>query len=118
MTGKMINANGIPIIMPNDITNDTIDFYISYNDRDKHIYGDVTTALVSYNPTKFLILYGNHTEQYNKIIENGGNYENCVQYFRDNKSLKAKYSENWNEIIIFKDGKLFVTKDDRLKLDI
>lgn len=113
MTGELINAGGIPLVTPNTITAQNTDFYISYNDRDRHIYGDVTTALVSENPIKFLILNGNHTEQYAKIISNGGDYEDCVQYFRENESLKAKYSENWDEVLIIRDGTLVAVKDER-----
>lgn len=113
MTGELINAGGIPLVTPNTITAQNTDFYISYNDRDRHIYGDVTTALVSEKPVKFLILKGNHTEQYEQILSKGGSYDDCVQYFRDNESLKAKYSENWDEVMVFQDGKLVTIKDER-----
>lgn len=113
MTGKMIRANGIPILIPNDITDDTVVFHISYNERDKHIHGDVTTALVSNNPVKFLVLCGDHTKQYKKIISRGGDYNDCVQYFKGNESLKAKYSENWDEMTVFEGGNLKVIKDSK-----
>lgn len=113
MTGQTINAGGVPIMTSNTITNQAPDFYISYNDRDSTIYGSDTTALVSENPIKFLILNGNHTEQYGKIITRGGTYDDCVQYFRDNENLKSKYSENWDELLVFEGNRLVVVKDER-----
>ena len=114
MTGKILNCNGIPIVIPNDITYETTDFYISYNDRDTHIYGDVTTALVvtkkGQSPT-FLILNGNHCEEYKKIIANAGGYIACLDYFKNHHNQQSKYSENWNERLIYKDGKLIIIKE-------
>ena len=114
-TGKIINAGGVPLRVPNDITDSKKDFYISYNNRDIGIYGDVTTALVLQTTeyTKFLILNGDHRQQYNEIISNGGNYEECLLYFRDNESLKSKLSENWDEKTTFINGKFITVKDDR-----
>ena len=100
-------------MMPNTITNQAPDFYISYNDRDHDIYGSDTTALVSENPIKFLILNGNHTKQYDEIIARGGTYYDCVQYFRDNENLKSKYSENWDELLVFDGNRLVAVKDER-----
>lgn len=118
MTGKMMNFDGIPLFVPNDVTAQTNDFYISYNDRDKALYGDVTTALVSNDPVKFLILNGNHTKEYNEIIVAGGGYNGCLEYFKMNLDKKAKFSENWDEIFIFDENGVFrAVKDSRYVAD-
>ena len=115
MTGRVEFFDGIPISIPNDIINTKDDFYISYNNRDSHIYGCDTTALVLESPrTRFLILNGNHTEEYNEIINNGGSYKSCVEYFNQNVDLKSKFSENSDEFLIFKDGKLTKVKESEL----
>lgn len=110
MTGRTINVDGIPIFVPNDIVNVTKDFYISYNSRSIGDYGCATTALVSNEPVRFLILNGDHTKQYDQIIADGGGYSGCVEYFRNNQHLKAKHSENWDEMMVFENGKLKVVK--------
>jgi len=92
MSGKMVNIDGIPIHVPNDIVNETPEFYISFNECTRD-YGSITTALVLQDNTKFLILNGNHTENYNEIISNGGTYTDCVKYYRDNIQFKSKFSE-------------------------
>ena len=114
MTGQMKNFDGIPILEPkNDITSSKDNFYISYNNRDTQIYGCDTTALVLESPiaTRFLILNGNHTKEYNEIINDVGSYENCVEYFNQNMNLKSKFSENSDEFLILKDGKLVKVKE-------
>ncbi len=113
MTGQMKNFNGIPVFVPNDITGSKDNFYVSYNNRDNYHYGCDTTALVLESPisTRFLILNGNHTKEYNEIINNGGSYKDCVKYFEQNISLKNKFSENSDEWLIFKDGKLIKIKE-------
>lgn len=101
ITGRMMNCGGFPIFIPNDITNKQDDFYISFNTVDKHIYGDITTALVHEFPKgeieKFYILNGNHVEQYNKIINDGGGIKECLEYFKSNENLISKYSERIKE---------------------
>ena len=93
MSGKTVNYNGVPLYTPNDVV-ESKGFYISYNDRDKRIYGDVTTALVDNDMTKFLILNGNHVNEYNKIIANNGKYEDCIKYFLENSNLiNEKFSD-------------------------
>ena len=94
ISGKIMNFNGIPCNVPNDITSENKDFYISYNSRDVEIYGTDTTALVNKDMTKFLILNGNHSKQYNDIIKNNGSYNDCINYFLDNFILKNKKSDN------------------------
>ena len=71
MTIKIFN--GIPVTIPNKITTETTDYYISYNNRDIGIYGCDTTALVLTKPDtpeKFLILNGNHVNAYEIIKDN------------------------------------------------
>lgn len=67
-------------------------FYVSYNNYDKHLYGDVTTALVLGQMQKFFILTGNHTKQYNKLIQYG--FEKCLDYYKENIHLSHKYSDS------------------------
>jgi len=106
-TGRIENFNGIPLNIPNDIISEQKTFYISYisyNNRDHITYGSDTTALVREKkgkPTKFLILNGDHSEAYNKIITNGGGYKECVMYFENNIQDKNKHSENADEQIKF-----------------
>lgn len=115
MTGQMTNCGGIPLLMPNDVTYQEKDFYISYNDRDISSYGDITTALVLEKQgslTKFLILNGNHTKAYKDIIASGGGYPACVEYFKSNLDKQNKFSENWDETtVIDSQGFLYVVKD-------
>lgn len=94
ISGKIMNFNGIPLSVPNDITSKNKNFYISYNSKDITIYGNDTTALVDNDMTKFLILNGNHSKNYNLILENNGNYNDCMKYFLSNLDKKNKYSDN------------------------
>lgn len=115
MTGKMMNCGGVPVFIANDVTIKTPEFYVSYNDRDVIVYGDVTTALVlieKENPVKFLILNGNHIKAYNEIIAKGGGYADCLAYFKSNVDKQSKYSENWDEkTVVEEDGSMHVVKD-------
>lgn len=110
MTGRTEWYKGIPIFIPND-TFDLIDdgCYVSYNSHSAY-YGCDTTALVrmdGINPTKFLILNGNHAKEYYTL----GNYAECVEYFKCHLEQQNKYSENWDEEIITRsDGSLYVRK--------
>lgn len=109
-TGRIENYNGIPVFNPNDTFN-LIDYgcYVSYNSHTSD-YGCDTTALVrmdGVNPTKFLILNGNHVNEYLKLK----NYDNCVEYFKSNLDKQNKLSENWDEeIITNEDGSIYVKK--------
>lgn len=109
-TGRIEIFNGISIHIPNDTFNLKDEgCYVSYNSHTRH-YGCDTTALVredGVNPTKFLILNGNHMKEYLEL----GNYQDCVEYFKNHSEQQNKYSENWDEeIIIDLDGKLHVRK--------
>lgn len=113
LTGRWVTYHGIPILEPND----TFDLpekgcYVSYNNRSIRDYGSDTTALVRMDgvqPTKFLILNGNHKMEYYVL----GNYEACVAYFKQHLDQQNKNSENWDEeIITSPDGTLYVKKID------
>jgi hypothetical protein len=81
-------VSGVPVNFPNTVY-DGEGFYISYNDRDRRIYGDVTTALV-YN-SSFYILNGDHREGYGPLM--AGGIDQCLDYFTKNIYLKNEYSE-------------------------
>lgn len=96
------NFNGIPIINYNaivgingtkiEVDGETYDgFYVSYNDHDVSIYGDVTTAVVIGQMQKFYILNGNHSEAYAKLINEG--FDKCMEYFKKNIHQINKYSD-------------------------
>lgn len=113
LTGRWVIFNGIPLLEPND----TFDLpekgcYVSYNNRSIRDYGCDTTALVRMDgvkPTKFLILNGNHKMEYYAL----GNYEACVEYFKQHLAQQNKSSENWDEEIITRaDGTIYVKKID------
>ena len=50
-------------------------------------------------------------EEYKEIVAKGGGYQECLAYFKENLDQKSKYSENWDETVIFKDGSFFAVKD-------
>ena len=105
ITGKTEMFMGTPIFTPNtkyDLEDKGC--YISYNNHDLFVYGCETTALVKDSGetfAKFLILNGNHVEEYKKL----GTYENCVEYFKQHIDQKNKLSENWDEEAYFDDNK-------------
>lgn len=108
--GRIENGGGIPVY----VANDTFDLpekgcYVSYNPRIAD-YGSDTTALVRMDgirPTKFLILNGNHVQEYLAL----GHYDDCVEYFKNHLDQKNKRSENWDEEIITRpDGTIYVQK--------
>lgn len=60
-------------------------YYISYNTRDKLYYGSDTTAIVIGQMQLFLILRGDHTQNYsNKSLAQ------LFQYYKDNIHLSVK----------------------------
>jgi hypothetical protein len=96
------NANGIPFVQYNSMVgqNDSPvelngkvydGFYVSYNNYDRAIYGDVTTALVLGQMQKFYILTGNHCEQYKELINQG--FFKCFDYFKANINQVHRYSD-------------------------
>jgi hypothetical protein len=70
-------------------------FYVSFNDHDVSIYGDVTTALVSLSPdgkwTRFLILNGDHRRAYFDLMPEG--LDAFVGYFESNVDQMSKFSD-------------------------
>ena len=66
-------------------------FYVSYNNYDIAIYGDVTTALVLGQMQKFYILTGNHSKQYKELINQG--FFKCFNYFKSNLNQAYIYSD-------------------------
>lgn len=110
-TGQMKLYKGIPIFIPNDSFDlEDTGCYVSYNNYDIHIYGCDTTALVrmdGINPTKFLILNGNHLKEYFELKT----YDKCVRYFTQHLEQQNKLSENWDEEMIIDDkGNISVQK--------
>lgn len=66
-------------------------FYISYNNYDIEIYGDVTTALVIGQMQKFYILKGDHRKQYAEIIKQG--FYKCLEFYKNNIADSHSYSD-------------------------
>lgn len=95
-------VNGIPIVNYNSIIGERNcevefegrlyeGFYVSYNNHDTNIYGDVTTALVLGQMEKFFILNGNHTKEYEKLIDCG--FSGCMEYFKNHIEQINKLSD-------------------------
>lgn len=101
-TINLNRANGIEFIQYNSVVgenNSLIEFdnkaydgfYVSYNNYDKNIYGDATTALVLGQMQKFYILNGNHCEEYKELINQG--FSKCIEYYKKNIKQSNKYSD-------------------------
>lgn len=80
----------IPTVKPN-VTFDGDSFYVSYNWKDRAIYGDSTTALVKDDMSKFYVLNGNHRGKYITLLDKG--WDACLEYFKANKDQWNKYSD-------------------------
>jgi hypothetical protein len=83
-------------ILPDKVIHANETFYISLNETDIQLYGYVTTALVKQqngNPISFYILNGNHSKEYNEILKKGGNFSECMDYFKKNKTQISKFSD-------------------------
>lgn len=85
---KVVNYKSVPIITYNDVIQKK-DYYISLNQHDLNIYGDITTAIVVGQMEKFYILNGNHVEHYNRLKT----LQDCLQYFKEQKNKINKYSD-------------------------
>lgn len=92
--------NGIPVSVPNKISKDTKDFYVSYNNRDVSLYGSDTTALHINKTSQFLVLNGDHRQGYKNLVT----LEECVQYFYNNID-KANFRSEHKRIFKIVDGK-------------
>jgi len=90
MTRHSDSILGFPVMVPNTVI-DAGDFYISYNDYDTDIYGSDTTALVLGQMEKFLILNGDHREQYSSLLSSG--FVACFNYFKNNVESINKRSD-------------------------
>lgn len=97
MSGRIETWREFPIHIPNSVIEGD-GFYVSYNDVDTHWYGCDTTALVLGEMEHFYILNGDHTKQYQRLIPQG--LESCLEYFKNNKDIMNKYSEE----IVEKEG--------------
>lgn len=73
-------------------------FYISYNPVDVTAYGDVTTALVTDNMAHFLILNGNHVDEYEQCGPQG--LEACMRYFAANAAAMNKHSDPLDAMVV------------------
>ena len=87
---------GMPVGVPNRLTKQTKQFYISYNNYDtgNDMYGCDTTALYINETSQFLILNGKHTDNYNDC----STLQDCINYFYRNIEQANAKSEH---------GKLF-----------
>lgn len=78
----------------NFVPNSTMDgdgFYVSYNDYDTSIYGDVTTALVFGQMQRFYILNGDHRNAYQALMDKG--WDACLAYFKAHADQINRFSE-------------------------
>lgn len=93
--------SGLPITVYNTIPIERLEkvtykgkiydgFCISYNDYDVDIYGSDTTALVLGQMEEFLILNGNHVEEYRKL--SGLPFSEYLNYFRKNEKYMNKFT--------------------------
>lgn len=72
-------------------------FYTSYNSYDRAMYnGYATTALCTDDMCTFLILNGNHIENYRKIASS---WKDCVDYFFRKRNDWARYSTDGNTLL-------------------
>ena len=80
-------------IPPNRVIQKT-GFYISFNNNDVAIFGDVTTAIVIGEQMVFYILLGDHRDAYEKC---GDNLDRCIEYFLTNSDKISEYSDRPGE---------------------
>ncbi len=92
--------NGIPLGIPNRISKENKCFYVSYNNRDISSYGSSTTALYINETAQFLILNGNHTEEYKDL----NTLEEHLKYFYSNID-KVNFRSEHNKLFKIVDGK-------------
>lgn len=85
---SIVGNNGSPVELDGKVYDG---FYVSYNNYDIAIYGDVTTALVLGQMQKFYILTGNHSNQYKELINQG--FFKCLDCFKSNINQAHIYSD-------------------------
>ena len=86
-------------LLKNEVIENTIElegktyngFYIDYNDEDIEFFGSVTTGLILGQLDLLLISNGDHTKQYEKIINQG--FDACLAYFKSNPEHVNKHSD-------------------------
>jgi len=74
---------------PNKITRDAKEFYISFNYRDRRIYGGETTAVVVGQMQRFYILMGDHTKALADL-----SFNDCLNYLHDHKDQYSNISDD------------------------
>jgi len=102
ITGHTEFIDGIPVNVPNEVTKQTKAYHISYNNNtsSKADYGSDTTALYINETGQFLILDGNHTEDFSKCET----LNDCLKYFYDRIEQANPYSEH-GQVFTFENGK-------------
>lgn len=90
----------VPPNSTDDVDTKSKHWYISYNPVDVSIYGCRTTALVLGEMEYFLVLNGDHREEFHHIMglsfeqRKGKSYLRCcLDYIRDHRDLLNKLSE-------------------------
>ena len=100
-------VNGIQLLVPNFITHETQDYYVSYNNYDLKIYGSDTTAIVIGKTGAFLILNGDHREALR-----GMSLSEACDYFHSKPDSKNHKSDNHqNDRLIEINGKWVIIQD-------
>ena len=85
--------DGIPVSIPNEVSKNSSDFYISFNGSSRD-YGCPTTALVvGKQMDNFYILCGDHRKQYAEAVTLDG----CMAYYRANPNLQHEMSDKLEE---------------------
>ncbi len=100
-TYHTIRIDGIPCRVPNVIDRSTSEYYVSYNNYDKKIYGCDTTAIVIYKTSAFLILNGDHRGNIS-----GMSLAEACDYFHENADKKNHMSDDHQSDVLRRvDGK-------------
>ena len=94
--------NGIPLGIPNRISKENKNLYVSYNNIDISSYGSDTTALYINETSQFLILNGDHREGYKAL----NTLEEHLQYFYNNID-KVNFRSEHNKVFKIVDNKGF-----------
>ena len=83
-------CSGIPINLPNEVSQNCGEFYISYN-ASRAYYGSNTTAIVTKDQhgTRFYILLGDHRKQ----LEEASTLDKCMEYYKANQDKQSEYSD-------------------------
>ena len=82
-------ASSIPVI--NEVA-DFDDYYISYNSSSSGYGTDTTAIVIGDDIGVYLVLCGNHKEQYEAIQDK--TLQNCIDYFIDNIDQAHKFSDH------------------------